>query len=68
MRPMESGGNMSDAAGSLADKLISESEPSIYFMSASLSDMRLPRGRLLVVENGVEIEILKREMPESASG
>lgn len=31
-------------------------------MSLSLSDMRLPRGRLLVIENVVEVEIVKREM------
>lgn len=34
-------------------------------MSASLAEMQLPRGRLLMIENGVEIEIQKREMPES---
>lgn len=36
-------------------------------MSVSLSDIRIPRGRLLMIENGVEIEILKREMPEGES-
>jgi hypothetical protein len=31
------------------------------YMSATLEDMRLPRGRLLIVENGKEIEITKKE-------
>jgi hypothetical protein len=29
-------------------------------MNLTLDDMKLPRGRLLIIENGVEIEITKR--------
>lgn len=38
---------------------------SIDYMFASLLDMRLPRGRLLIRESGVEKEIPKR--PQNAA-
>lgn len=47
-----------------ANTMAAKSDQEAQRMSLSLSDMRLPRGRLLVIENGVEIEIVKREMPE----
>lgn len=51
-----------DTADEAAANAIADREARDDRMSATLADMRLPRGRLLVIENDVEIEISKREM------
>ena len=45
----------------IASLFLQPNHKPINYMEATLADMRLPRGRLMVMESGKEIEIPKRQ-------